>query len=90
MKAYVGIDIGGTNTKIALVDSFGKYSSLSRIYYDNRKLSIDSFLGQVVPIVEKISEFPKEVTWRDWDFKSGSSDGKWAWNTAFSQHAHFE
>ncbi len=60
MKAYVGIDIGGTNTKIAIVDPFGKYSDLSRVYYDAAKLSIESFLEKATGVVDDLVNANKE------------------------------
>jgi len=60
MRDYVGIDIGGTNTKIALVDSLGKYSSLRRVYYGDRELSLESFLEHVVAVVEDLINSKRE------------------------------
>ena len=54
-KVYVGIDIGGTNTKIALVDSNGGYTCLNRIFYGESGLSLDLFLQKVTVEVAQLA-----------------------------------
>lgn len=60
MDQYVGIDIGGTNTKIALVNQIGDYSSLSRVFYNTPELSINRFLEEVIAVVDSLVDAKKE------------------------------
>lgn len=60
MNHYIGIDIGGTNTKIALVNQLGEYTSLSRVYYNATELSIKSFLAKLIDIVDKLTKLHKD------------------------------
>jgi glucokinase len=57
---YLGIDIGGTNTKIALVTQRGETSLVRRFYYEDVDLSLDYFLEQVSSIVKSIASTAQE------------------------------
>ena len=54
-KHYIGIDIGGTNTKIALISQNGNITNLHRIVNDEIKLSRDNFLKLVLSNIKGIS-----------------------------------
>jgi glucokinase len=54
MTNYIGIDIGGTNTKVALVNQKGEISLLRRVYYKEFELALDEFLDQVLTIVNDV------------------------------------
>lgn len=50
---YIGIDVGGTNTKIALIDSKGNLYHLTRLYNRDIELTKEKFLSL---LVEKTNE----------------------------------
>jgi glucokinase len=47
MNTFIGIDIGGTNTKVALVDQTGEISSLRKVFYRDFTLTLDSYLDRL-------------------------------------------
>lgn len=53
-KKYLGIDIGGTNSKIALITENGEIISLSRVYYDDFELTIDNLLKKIIEVADPI------------------------------------
>lgn len=53
-EKYLGIDIGGTNTKIALITENGEIILLSRVFYDDFELTIDNLLERIVNIIDPI------------------------------------
>jgi predicted NBD/HSP70 family sugar kinase len=54
MTNYIGIDIGGTNTKIALVNQNGEISLLRRVYYKAFELTLDKYLEQILMSVNNL------------------------------------
>ena len=55
---FIGVDIGGTNTKIALVDDTGQITFLSRLINKDINLETENFLNLVsIKIQEIIQEF---------------------------------
>lgn len=56
MKYFIGVDIGGTNTKIALVTSQGEVSHLCRIVTRYRETTPESLLNPVNAAVKEIIE----------------------------------
>lgn len=53
MKKYLGIDIGGTNVKYALVDESGKISENTKVETSHNK---DDFLNNLDQVVEKYQD----------------------------------
>jgi glucokinase len=54
MKSFIGIDIGGTNTKIALVDQRGELSSLCKVFYQDFVLTLNSFLDRLTKVINDL------------------------------------
>jgi len=62
-KQFLGVDIGGTSLKIALVNQFGELFHLKRIAINDINHSIDSFLSKLSDsIIETISLSNQNVT----------------------------
>ena len=53
-KVYLGIDIGGTNSKIAIVNPLGEYFDLSRYSYGDSKPTIKTFLENLFVVVDML------------------------------------
>jgi len=53
-KYYVGVDIGGTNTKIALISQKGEINNLRRLLNKDIELTIDNFLNLVLMEIKEI------------------------------------
>ena len=51
---YIGIDIGGTNTKVAQVDANGHIAYLNRVINKEVQPSLEDYLGHVVDKVDLI------------------------------------
>jgi len=54
-KQYIGVDIGGTNTKIALISQVGRISNVRRIINKEITLSKENFLYLVLQNIQSIS-----------------------------------
>ncbi len=53
-KYYVGVDIGGTNTKIGLISQKGEIKNLRRLLNKDIELTIDNFLNLVLMEIKEI------------------------------------
>lgn len=54
LKQFIGVDIGGTNTKIALVGEDGQVSHLDRLWMRNTQSSLDDYLLNLYDKVHQI------------------------------------
>lgn len=59
MKHYIGIDLGGTNTKIGIVDSEGNLIN-SKIIKTNSHQNVDKTLERIWETAKKLI-FEKEI-----------------------------
>jgi glucokinase len=55
-RYFIGIDIGGTNTKISVVSEIGEITNLRRFFNKDIDLTTDSFLFQISRNIQEINE----------------------------------
>lgn len=55
-RYFIGIDIGGTNTKISLVSETGEITNLKRFFNKDIDLTTDSFFDQISRNIQEINE----------------------------------
>lgn len=53
-KFYIGIDIGGTNTKIAMISQSGEITNIRRLLNKEIKLTTDNFLNLIFQEIQDI------------------------------------
>ena len=62
VRYAIGIDVGGTSTKLGLVDTMGKVSGFCRIPTDSQGVRLSAYLGEIVEIaLELLKTAPGEV-----------------------------
>lgn len=54
MANYIGIDIGGTNTKLAIVNHQGEIFDLQRINYGEFELTLEKFLDRITFVLDTL------------------------------------
>jgi glucokinase len=54
MANYIGIDIGATNTKLAIVNHQGEIFDLQRIHYREFELTLEKFLDRIIFVLDTL------------------------------------
>lgn len=60
-RTFVGIDIGGTNTKIALINDQGEISHLQRLKMADIEPTLDSYIQHVSVLINKLFQHANAV-----------------------------